>query len=110
MIDNILSNAKKDGKSQVTLQITQNARKALRQNNQLSMKARPGYSAQKLSYQGNELAKGQKYASVINRDSQGQMRTSSGVVMHRGKNSSEIVDIKQNNFYVPMQSDRGGAL
>jgi hypothetical protein len=35
------------------------------------MKARPGYSAQKLSYQGNELAKGQKYASVVNRDGQG---------------------------------------
>ena len=35
------------------------------------MKARPGLSAQKLSYQGNELAKGQKYASVVNREGQG---------------------------------------
>ena len=38
------------------------------------------------------------------------MRTSSGVIMHRGQNNHEIVDIKKNSFYVPMQSDRGGAL
>ena len=50
MIDNILNQVvKKDGKGALTLQITQNARKTLKQNQQ-GLKVRPGTSAQKQYY------------------------------------------------------------
>ena len=80
-----MTHVKKDSKGQVTLQITQNARKVLKQN-EIKLKPRTGTSAQMQYYAGTEPITKKPTPSSYNQ------RSGSGVTIYRGPQSREMID------------------